>query len=191
MAICSLTATSASAQFFHRKGDKPVKEARKEKPAPVKEEKQVRVKVEKQAVKTAPQVSAPADNGIQQPEITVNKKKHKGGDAELMDTQWMLMDISGKSLNLNASAKAPYIYLSSKHHQIGGNTGCNAIGGQYTFKHNDIKFTPLTTKMACNNMKYEQSMMEALNHANRYMLNGQNLLLYNDNFLLAIFEAKE
>lgn len=179
MAICSLATTSASAQFFHRKGDKPVKEARKEKP----------VREEKHVIKSEPQATPP-DNGISQPEMTMSKKKHKGAP-ELMDTQWMLMDVSGKSLNVPGGSTAPYIYLSSKHHQMGGNTGCNAIGGQYVFKHDDIKFSPLTTKMACNNMKYERSMMEALNHANRYMLNGNNLLLYNDNYLLAIFEAKE
>lgn len=81
--------------------------------------------------------------------------------------------------------------MYSKGSRLMGHTGCNSIAGKYEKgRHDDIKYEAITTKMACMGANHEGYLLEALSGANLYMLNGQNLLLYRDNLLLAIFEAK-
>ncbi len=82
--------------------------------------------------------------------------------------------------------------LATKKAQLSGSTGCNSITGSHTEgKHGAIKFEAATTKMYCEGaMETENYVLTALNRANRYVINGHHLLLYNETYLLAIFEAK-
>lgn len=115
-----------------------------------------------------------------------------GGEASLEKTYWKLADVNGNALSTSSNGREAYIMLISKKSRVEGNTGCNSLAGKYEMgRHGYIKFTVAGTKMACGNMETENYMQNALSNANRYVINGQNLLLYNDNLLLAIFEARE
>ena len=115
-----------------------------------------------------------------------NKSK---GKAELIDTHWRLSELNGKPVTTGNTEA--YIMFAKKGSRIEGNTGCNSLGGTYnTGRFEALKIEAVSTKMACPDMTSESQMNTALSYANRYMINGQYLLLYNDNLLLALFEAQ-
>ncbi len=118
--------------------------------------------------------------------------KKGGGPATLENTYWKLAEVSGKPITTPTDAREAFLTLISKKSRVQGNTGCNSLAGKYEMgRHGFIKFTVASTKMACADMSTENYMQSALSGANRYVINGQNLLLYNDNLLLAIFEARD
>lgn len=111
--------------------------------------------------------------------------------ATIMNTYWRLSEMDGKPLADGSQNNTPYIYLQDKKSQLLGHTGCNNIGGEFAIgKYNYIGFEAVYTEMACEGITTEGYILNALKGANRYTINGQNLLLYNDNLLLAVFEAK-
>ncbi|MCD6064332.1 MAG: hypothetical protein K0R82_2243 [Flavipsychrobacter sp.] len=116
---------------------------------------------------------------------TTAKKK-----ATIMNTYWRLAEMNGKPVPEVAQNSTPYIYLQDKKSQLLGHTGCNTIGGEFAIgKYNYIGFEPVYTEMACPDVT-ESYILNALKGANRYNINEENLLLYNDNLLLAVFERK-
>lgn len=117
------------------------------------------------------------------------KKEEKHGPPQIRDTYWKLIGTDGKELA--GGEREAYIKLVMKHQKLEGYSGCNDMGGKYKIgKHNEISFEAMGTKMACDNAKTEDYMYYALSGANRFVINGENLLLYNEQLLLAIFEAK-
>ncbi|RYE21440.1 MAG: META domain-containing protein [Sphingobacteriales bacterium] len=111
--------------------------------------------------------------------------------AELEATHWSLTEIDGKPVASGDERIMPFIMFGKKG-RLEGNTGCNSLGGTYDLGRFDaIKIEAVSTKMACPDMTGEAYMNNALSYANRYMINGRHLLLYNDNLLLALFEAKD
>lgn len=121
------------------------------------------------------------------------KKVHiPKGDAELTNTYWRLYEMNGKPIAAPADARDVFIRLNSKKGMLEGFAGCNGIGGKHSEgRHGTILFEPITTLMACDDrMDIEQYLLRSLNKANRYVINDKHLLLYNDNLLLAVFEAK-
>jgi len=117
-------------------------------------------------------------------------KHNTKGKAELEGTHWRLTEIDGKPVPRGDNRNEPFIMFAKKG-RLEGNTGCNGLGGTYDLGRFDaIKIEAVSTKMACPDMSGEAYMNNALAYANRYMINGQYLLLYNDNLLLALFEAE-
>lgn len=113
-------------------------------------------------------------------------------ESELTDTYWRLSEMNGKAVASTGAANEAYIMLYSKKGQLGGSGGCNEIMGSHKAgKHNVIKFEAAMTKMACaQGMDTEYYISNALAQADRYLINGHNLLLYRETYLLAVFEAK-
>jgi heat shock protein HslJ len=119
------------------------------------------------------------------------KEKPKG-DPKLQNTVWKLLDINGQPLTRTPGSEETYIIIAQKHNRLDGFAGCSPVSGSYKLDKGDvIEFDATITPMPCKNQSTENYLRAALDNANRYMLNGQNLLLYNDNLLLAIFEAKD
>ena len=117
-------------------------------------------------------------------------KHSKNKKAELQETRWRLTEIDGKPVAQGDNRNEPFIMFAKKG-RLEGNTGCNGLGGTYDLGRFDaIEIDAVSTKMACPDMAGEAYMNNALTYANRYMINGQYLLLYSDNLLLALFEAE-
>jgi heat shock protein HslJ len=178
LATGMFSTVTASAQFFHRKNVSVEKQATPAKVKVSKEDKKVKVKKEEPPV-------------VQEEMVPVNVPKARTkAHPMLIDTDWYLLDVSGNALDLHGGP-SPYIHLDNKHRVLSGNTGCNTLGGKYTTdKHLEIKFEAATTRRACDNMSNENYLLGSLTDANRYEVNGENLLLYHYNMLLAIFETK-
>jgi heat shock protein HslJ len=121
------------------------------------------------------------------------KKPHvPKGDAELTNTYWRLAEMNGKAVETPADARDVFIRLITKRGKLEGFTGCNMIEGTHSEgRKGAIEFKAMTTLMACEERTdVEQYVLRALSKANRYLINDKHLLLYNDNYLLAIFEAR-
>jgi heat shock protein HslJ len=120
---------------------------------------------------------------------TTASAKKKNKKPELSDTYWHLIELDGKAVT-QGNTEA---YLFMHKDKLTGNTGCNDITGKYSDSRRDesLKFEAATTEMAClNGMDTENTFKRVLTGTTRYKVNGDHLLLYNDNILLAIFEAK-
>lgn len=122
----------------------------------------------------------------------VHTPKVPKGDAEITDTYWRLYEMDGKLIQTPADARDVFIRMNHKKSTLEGFAGCNNIGGTHAEgRHGAIKFEPFSTLMACEErMATEQYVLKALVRANRYVINDKFLLLYDENILLATFEAR-
>jgi heat shock protein HslJ len=124
-------------------------------------------------------------------DIKGKKKPAAKKKITLTNTYWRLAEMNGKKLSDGDQNNTPYIYLQDKKNQLLGHTGCNSIGGEFAEgRYNYLGFEATHTEMACMGVTTEEYMLYALKNTNRYSINGDNLLLYNDNLVLAVFEAK-
>lgn len=114
------------------------------------------------------------------------------GDSRLMDTYWRLSEMNGKPVINPADAPEVHIRLTEKKRRITGFAGCNRITGTFELgKQGVIAFKAGSTMMYCEGrMDIENHLMQTLTNANRHVINDRHLLLYNDNRLLAVFEAQ-
>jgi heat shock protein HslJ len=84
--------------------------------------------------------------------------------------------------------------LNVEGSKINGNAGCNRYFGGITMETASGKFAASqvgSTKMACNNMSVEQNFLDMLQKANKYVVSGTTLELYQDNLLLLKFNKSE
>lgn len=124
-------------------------------------------------------------------EAQQKKKKAKTRtEATLTDTYWRLYEMDGKLVETPADAREVYIKLIDKKSQLEGYAGCNIITGNFELGKETLTFNATATLRMCDDMTMENYVFKALNDADRYQLNGLNLLLYKGTYLLAIFEAK-
>jgi heat shock protein HslJ len=88
-------------------------------------------------------------------------------------------------------SKEVHFVLSSEgsEKRIKGFAGCNGLGGNYTLNGDKIKFTTMTTKMACDRLDVENFLTKSLESADSYKIKGEKLELYEGNTLLATFES--
>jgi heat shock protein HslJ len=120
---------------------------------------------------------------------TLTTKKPRKATADLQGTYWRLSEMNGKTLETGNNEA--YIKLAEKKSALEGNAGCNTIIGTFKIgRHNELAFEFGATKKMCGDMSVEAYVINALKNTNHYDINGHHLMLYNDNVVLAIFEAK-
>ncbi len=120
------------------------------------------------------------------------KKKEKvRTTADFENTYWRLYEMNGEQVVTPADSKEVYIKLNSKKNKLEGYTGCNIITGTYELGKESLSFEAATTERYCTDMMdTEEYILRALNYADRHVINGLYLMLYDGTYLLAIFEAK-
>lgn len=118
------------------------------------------------------------------------KETAKKEVAELENTYWSLFEMDGHEVNTPEDAEEVYIRMNSRKNTLEGFAGCNTLGGKYHGGKGEISFEAMATRMSCPWMDKENFLFNTLEKANRYVINGQHLLLYDDNYLLAVFKAK-
>lgn len=124
-------------------------------------------------------------------DIKNKKKSEKKKKIELTDTYWRLAEFNGKPLPATEGNTTPYIYMKHKGKALIGHTGCNEIAGKFDAgKDNEVGFEATYTDMSCPQAQVEQYLQSTLKHADRYEINGNNLLLYTGNMLIGVFEAQ-
>lgn len=111
--------------------------------------------------------------------------------ANLENTYWKLAEMNGMPVITPENSKEVHFVLSSEgsEKRIKGFAGCNGLGGNYTLNGDKIKFTTMTTKIACDRLDVENFLTKAMESADSYKIKGEKLELYEGNTLLATFES--
>ena len=72
---------------------------------------------------------------------------------------------------------------------IGGNSGCNGFGGQYTVEGNQVSFSEIvSTLILCDEplMSQEEAVHQVLNETATYEIDGTTLTLTNNGMVLVL-----
>ncbi len=89
-------------------------------------------------------------------------------------------------VQMSNTAKDAHLQFSFKDMRISGNGGCNSIAGTFTTSKSKLLFGPvLATKVACDNMKFEDAFLQVLAQVNRYEITATELQLKNNNKIVA------
>jgi heat shock protein HslJ len=111
----------------------------------------------------------------------------------LENKKWVLQSIGNRPLPKIETA--PFIVFNPKEKSAGGNTGCNVFGGNYTQSGDRLKITNVVSTMrACiedERMNVERDFKNGLDRADRYLIAGGKLDLYDGRTLLLTFSATE
>ncbi|WP_312090686.1 META domain-containing protein [Chryseobacterium sp.] len=102
----------------------------------------------------------------------------------IVNTKWALAD--------NVKGQIPTLQIEGS--KINGNSGCNRFFGGVVMDTASGKFETSgvgSTRMACNNMSVEKNFLDMLQKANKYVVSGDTLELYQDNLLLLKFNKSE
>jgi heat shock protein HslJ len=110
----------------------------------------------------------------------------------LQGPRWRLVELEGKpALAGGGSREAHLLFSPEAADRVGGATGCNSMGGQYTAEGDHIRFEGLfSTKMACveeERMRQETRFMGALGRVDRYAISGDTLTLSEGETVVAKF----
>ncbi len=140
---------------------------------------------------SVPKQYAVAENKIVQYDI--QGKPIKGDVAQLYvlrkdvtqftANEWRLVEVNGKAVpgdkNLNSE---PVLKFNAEEGKVSGNGSCNQFFGQYRVDdNNSISFRDIgATKMACAEMETEKLFFEALRKAERYTIEGDTLILQQE-----------
>lgn len=111
-----------------------------------------------------------------------NTLKLGKSQASIVGTQWVLDD--------DVSTKPTLVIEQNK---ISGNAGCNNYFSEVTIDKSAGNFMAKnigSTRKMCNNMTTENSYLNVLQQANKYVVTETTLELYKDNLLLLKFNKK-
>lgn len=102
----------------------------------------------------------------------------------LANTKWTLAD--------NVKGKIPTLNIEGE--KLNGNAGCNNYFGTVKLDASTGGFSAGqmgSTRMMCDNMSVEKNFMDMVGKANKYVVSGNTLELYQDNLLLLKFNKSE
>jgi heat shock protein HslJ len=104
--------------------------------------------------------------------------------------KWYLKKIHHDSGMVDVQTRRAFIRLDIKNNKAGGNGSCNSFGSTLAVKGDSISFThTFSTKMYCDEVQStENYFFTFLQKVNRYEVNGNSLLLFNDKNPLLEFE---
>ncbi|HRP54557.1 copper resistance protein NlpE N-terminal domain-containing protein [Agriterribacter sp.] len=112
-------------------------------------------------------------------------------DNGITEKYWKLVSLNGEPVK-PAGVREAYIILKQDGNKLTGHGGCNTLNGGYTLVAPDrIRFANISaTKMACEALKTEQELVQALRSADSFLVKGDTLLLYKGRMApLARFET--
>ncbi|MCX8531275.1 META domain-containing protein [Chryseobacterium luquanense] len=115
---------------------------------------------------------------------TSSSSKVGKAQPSIANTKWTLAD--------NVKGQAPTLNIEGS--KVNGNAGCNRYFGSVVMETASGQFTPSgmgSTKMACDNMSVEKNFLDMMQKANKYVVSGTTLELYQDNLLLLKFNKSE
>ena len=98
-------------------------------------------------------------------------------DAGWARQNWVVVEMRGVPVQQSGGRRDAHIVFEVAEKRFTGNGGCNQINGNYTLDKNEIKFTDvIATKMACNDIEFENAFLTTLGSIDRYEVNGNDLL---------------
>ena len=114
------------------------------------------------------------------------------GSGALTGTEWRLVELDGDSVISGASGIPTIQFTAADSMRVGGDTGCNSMGGTYETSGSTLRFGPLiTTKRACADSSanaQEVRFVGALQRVDGYRIEGGRLVLLSGSQPVARFE---
>ena len=117
-------------------------------------------------------------------------RKNTGkASAPLVGTQWTLIQLDGKLVQANGNY---FLTLNEEEGRINGRGDCNSFAGSYTLPASGgIQMSGIvSTRAFCPNQQQEDRFLKVLGAIDRYEVDGKLLMLYTNNELTAVLEAK-
>lgn len=116
----------------------------------------------------------------------------KNTELPLQNIHWKLIELSGKFIPANATAKEMFMVLKNDS-TAAGNGGCNAFSGHYSLgKNNEISFGEMVrTNILCGGIDFERKYLDVLSKTDHYKISGDTLSLQNQFIDLAKFVGKK
>ena len=109
----------------------------------------------------------------------------------ILNTEWQLVQIGDE--NVQPEEDKFTIQFLEEENRFAGVGDCNRLTG--VFQLNDkreVRFDQMgMTRMMCPNQEAEDRFVEMLNKVTRYDMDGQMMMLFAENDLLAVFQAKQ
>ena len=104
---------------------------------------------------------------------------------------WVLVEMKGVPVQQSGGRRDAHIVFEVAEKRFTGNGGCNQINGNYTLDKNEIKFNDvIATKMACDDIEFENTFLSTLSSIDRYEVNGNDLLLKKRKETLLVLRPK-
>lgn len=76
----------------------------------------------------------------------------------IYDKKWKLIELNGTAVADKVNNEDPFITFDSEAQRYAASAGCNVLGGSFSIKNNEIKFSQgMSTLMACTDMTLEES----------------------------------
>jgi heat shock protein HslJ len=111
----------------------------------------------------------------------------------LSDRKWVLASIDQEPVS--AVEQEAFINFDPSKGSAGGNTSCNAFGGEYKVTGSKFKFSAgISTMRACiedERMEIERKFLDRLRLADRFTINGDELILYRGQKNILSFIGKQ
>lgn len=132
------------------------------------------------------QTPVPADGGehleVLVERVSVASNLAGAVETSLTDTYWKLIEIEGAPAGLGAGDREPFMVLGGLDSRVSGFGGCNQFMGGYAQSQSELIFSRLaSTMMACiDGMDLEQRFLGALEQVSRYLIDGEQLMLYGE-----------
>ncbi len=112
-------------------------------------------------------------------------------DAGWARQNWVVVELKGVPVQQSGGRRDAHIVFEVGEKRFTGNGGCNPINGNYSLDKNEIRFTDVVaTKMACNDIEFENAFLAALSSVDRYEVNGNDLLLKKRRETLLVLRPK-
>lgn len=103
----------------------------------------------------------------------------------LLEKYWKLTELGDEPIVFQeGQQREAHLILRFEGDRVNGHAGCNRFSGTYTLDADQqaLSFSPLAaTKMACPAMQLERKYLQSLQRVSRYRLEGDNLVLLQDN----------
>lgn len=116
-----------------------------------------------------------------------------GANARLTDTYWKLIRVGGQPVPPpQEQHRQAHIVFSGDHAAVRGNSGCNDLSGDYQTDGERLTLENLaSTEMACAEDNPNDEFIDALHRTRRFQVEGQRLILYDDQGApLAVLQAE-
>jgi heat shock protein HslJ len=107
---------------------------------------------------------------------------------------WTLVELEGERVRVASGQRAPTLELNADHDRVAGFGGVNQFAGTFTTSRDTVALgSLLATKMAGPSAlnELETNYLRALESANRWRIANDELMLLNEEKVVARFVARE
>ena len=105
------------------------------------------------------------------------------GAVTLAYTEWTLVELDGKPVEIAADELAPSLVLDLEEARVTGSGGVDRLTGHFALSGDELRFGPLATTRKAgpeSAMQREAALLAALERVTSYALDGRTLTLFAD-----------